>query len=482
MAPATEMVDATVVTAAGTPHLRHRNVARADGEALNAATVTPLRPLLVMRTGADGAQRLTPVNVVSRWSWVAGAERSEVPFGLVARAFLAGGSYAAPVLRALDVDGDGRLAAGELRLDTPEKVEAIATRLRELGVEQPRIAGVLEPHVLAHGIPSRELALADCGACHSRDSRLDDPYPIAAYLPGGVPPQPPDERGRVELEGQLAPTAAGGLVYRRDPAAGSGSLHVLGHTRQAWTNRIGFGLFVAVALGVAAHALLRFVLRRRRGVASLPRPAQHREYVFGRYERLWHWTMALSGIVLMATGVVVHNAGWAGPRALTLSVDLHNLSAVVLLVNAFLSFFYHLTTRAIRHFIPNPRGLLQRTLEHLEYQSRGIFQGDPHPHHPGHKLNPLQQVTYLSLLGVLFPLQITTGLLIWAVGHWPRFAVAVGGLHVIAPLHNLGAWSFLAFLVLHAYLVTTGATLGDHLRSMVTGYRTVPTDTHPQGA
>jgi thiosulfate reductase cytochrome b subunit len=184
----------------------------------------------------------------------------------------------------------------------------------------------------------------------------------------------------------------------------------------------------------------------------------------------------------MATGVVVHNAGWAGAHALTAAVDVHNVAAAVLLVNAGLSLFHHLVTRAIRQFIPHPHGLLQRALEHIDYQSRGIFIGDQHPHHPGHKLNPLQQVTYLSLLGMLFPLQILTGALIWAVGHWPRFAAAIGGLQVVAPVHNLGAWLFLAFFVLHTYLVTTGPTLGEHLRSMVTGFRSVPADSHPQGA
>jgi thiosulfate reductase cytochrome b subunit len=486
-APAAEMVDATVVTATGTPVIRYRNVERVPGEPLNAATVTPLRPLLVMRAEADGARRLTPVNVVSRWRWVSRAGGAEVPLETVARALRPDGAWAPSVLRALDLDGDGRLSDAELRLDAPAKVEAVAARLRDLGVADPVIDGVLETHVVTHGIPSRELALSDCGACHAKDSRLDDTYPIAAYVPGGVPPRPPDGAGsaRVELAGVLAPTPTGGLAYRRDPTASQDGPYVLGHSRQLWTNRLGFLLFLAVALGVAAHGgtrLLLRALRRRRGEAAAPHPAHEREYVFGRYERLWHWTMALSGIALMATGIVVHNAGWAGPRALTLSIDVHNVAAVILLVNAGLSLFHHLVTRAIHQFIPRPQGLLQRALDHIEYQSRGIFLGDPHPHHAGHKLNPLQQITYLSLLGVLFPLQIVTGLLIWSVGHWPRFAAAIGGLQVVAPVHNLGAWLFLAFFVLHTYLVTTGPTLGEHLRSMLTGYRSVPSDANTQGA
>ena len=53
--------------------------------------------------------------------------------------------------------------------------------------------------------------------------------------------------------------------------------------------------------------------------------------------------------------------------------------AVVLVVNAGLSLFYHLSTAAIRTFLPAPRGLLGRVLAHLRYQTRGIFLGDPDP-------------------------------------------------------------------------------------------------------
>jgi thiosulfate reductase cytochrome b subunit len=481
MGPAAEMVDATVATPAGTPAFRWRNVDRAEGASLNASPVHPLRPLLVLRTEADGARRLTPVNVVSRWRWVSGADGAEVPFEKVASAFLEGERYAPAVLETFDANRDGQVDRAELRLDAPRKTALVANRLRTLGVVDPRIDGELEPHALAHGVAGRDHALRDCEACHAADSRLSGTYAIAAYLPGGVPPRPPDG-GRVDLAGALVPSADGGLDFHRAPDAAPGELHVLGHSRQSLTNTLGFAIFLAVLAGVALHGGARVVLRRRAGATARRAPHGEQEYVFGRYERIWHWIMAASGIALMLTGLVVHAPGGGWPLSLPTAVWLHNAAAVVLMVNAGLSLFHHLVTRAIRHFIPHPHGLLERALDHLQYQSRGIFQGDPHPHHPGHKLNPLQQVTYLGLLAVLFPLQIATGLVIWAVGHWPAFGAAAGGLHLVAPLHNLGAWLFLAFFVLHGYLVTTGDTVGDHLRSMVTGYRTVPGASDPQGA
>jgi thiosulfate reductase cytochrome b subunit len=481
MAPAAEMIDATTVTPEGTPVVVYRNVDRRPGEPLNAATVRPLQPLLLLRTEADGARRLAPVNVVSRWRWVSGPDRTQVPFATVVQAFREGQGYAPAVLAALDANHDGRLSEAELRLDTSAKVEAIAARLRTLGVADPAVEGVIEVHPLAHGVAGREGALRDCGACHGERSRLSGDYAIAAYVPGGVPPRPPEGGGRVELSGTVVP--AGGGLTLREATELPGRLHVLGRSRQAATDAVGLIVFTLVFAGVALHGGIRLALRLR-----APRPAApHRlkvVYAFGRYERLWHWTMAASGAGLILTGVEIHQGGWRWPFGLPVAVTVHNALAVVLVVNATLSLFYHVTTAAIRSFIPEPHGFLARALEHLEYQTRGIFRGGPHPGTPaGQKLNPLQQLTYLALLNLLFPLQIATGVLVWAVGHWPPLAAALGGLSVIAPLHDLGAWLFLSFFTLHVYLVTTGRTLGEHLRSMATGYQLVEHGPdEPQGA
>jgi thiosulfate reductase cytochrome b subunit len=481
MGPAAEMVDATVVTDAGGPSVRYRNVERRPGDTMNTARIQPLRPLLVERVEADGVRRVAPVNLVGRYRWASRLDGADVPFETVARAWRDGNAYAPDVVTAFDADGNGRIEGTELHLDTLPKTDLIAARLRALGVEDPVVVGNLDVHPLAHGISTRDRALRDCGACHSEDSRLSDDYLVASYVPGGIPPRPPDG-ARVALAGVIAPSQAGGLVLQRDREATPGGLHVLGHSRQAWTNRVGFLTFLAVLLAVTVHGGIRYAFRRRRGPAA--HEAGEKEYVFGRYERLWHWTMAVSGIALIVTGLEVHGTGKWALMSLPTAVAIHNAFAVILIVNAFLALFYHLTTAAIRNFIPHPKGFLASALEHMTYQARGIFYGESHPRNAaGQKLNPLQQMTYLALLNVLFPLQIATGALIWAVGKWPAVANAVGGLRHVAPVHNLGAWLFLTFFVLHVYLVSTGRTPTDHLKSMITGYQHVEADgAEPQGA
>jgi thiosulfate reductase cytochrome b subunit len=108
----------------------------------------------------------------------------------------------------------------------------------------------------------------------------------------------------------------------------------------------------------------------------------------------------------------------------------------------------------------------------VDYYLRGIFTGAANPSvkTPKRRLNPLQQLTYLALFNVLLPWQIVTGLLIWSAARWTGIDTLMGGLTIVAPLHNLGSWLFLSFFVLHHYLITTGVTPLAELKTMVTGY------------
>jgi thiosulfate reductase cytochrome b subunit len=468
LAPAAEAIDETVVAANGEPSVLYRN---RDGDARsspNSALVRPLRPLLVLRRAQDGVERLSPVNLITRFRFVTGA--GNVPFSVVKQAYFEGERYAPSVLRAFDADGDGTLSPRELRLDAPEKLGAIQARLADLGVDKPVVAGEIEVHALAHGVPGRERALRSCDACHVDGSRFAGDYDVTSYVPGGAELRLPTSR-TYRFEGELR-RAGEGMVFRHAESSTAKGLYLLGVSRATTSNQLGFGLFTAVVLALGVHALARVWMRFRNGA---PHPLDHRlarrDYIFGRYERLWHWTMALSGTVLMGSGLAIHT-GAAPSSDLRTVVFVHNGAATVLMLNAFLGFFYHSATAAIRQFIPEPKGLMHRMLEHVDYQARGIFYSGAHPRNaPGAKLNPLQQLTYLMLLNFLFPLQIITGLLMWAVGEWPALSREVGPLAQVAPLHNLGSWLFLTFFVLHVYLVTTGRTVGEHLNTMVTGYR-----------
>jgi thiosulfate reductase cytochrome b subunit len=194
--------------------------------------------------------------------------------------------------------------------------------------------------------------------------------------------------------------------------------------------------------------------------------------LYSVYERIWHWLQALSIVALSVTGFEIH-----APQALHLfgfaaASGLHEALALFTIANGFLSLFYHLTTGAIRQFVPEPKDILSMGVVQLRYYTYGIFHGERHPfvRQPGNKLNLLQQVTYLAILNVLLPLQLMTGILMWRAGSWPRLTETLGGLRMIATVHVAAAWLFVAFVIMHVYLTTTGHTPLAHIRAMIVGH------------
>jgi Ni/Fe-hydrogenase b-type cytochrome subunit len=196
-----------------------------------------------------------------------------------------------------------------------------------------------------------------------------------------------------------------------------------------------------------------------------------RVYMYSLYERIWHWLQAALMLGLIVTGVEIH---WPelGLMGFASAVNAHGVLAFVLLANAALSLFYHLSTGEIRQFMPEPREFSSLMVKQARYYLGGIFRGEPHPiaKNPERKLNPLQQLTYLGMLNVLLPLQVVTGLVMWGAQRWPGLLDAVGGLAVPAKIHTLGAWLFAAFLVIHVYMTTTGSKPFTLIKAMVTGW------------
>ncbi|MHC4939265.1 MAG: cytochrome b/b6 domain-containing protein [Planctomycetota bacterium] len=192
-----------------------------------------------------------------------------------------------------------------------------------------------------------------------------------------------------------------------------------------------------------------------------------RVYLYTVYERIWHWIQALVIILLLITGLELHNPGRFPIFGFANAVAVHSVLGFILVANAFLGLFYHLTTGKIREYLPEPRDFVSQAIGQAVYYLRGIFRGDPHPfeRRPGHKLNPLQQITYLAILNVLLPLQTITGLLLWARPEWAG---------ALAPIHTLGSWLFGAFILLHVYLTTTGRTTTSNLEAMITGWDEEP--------
>ena len=165
--------------------------------------------------------------------------------------------------------------------------------------------------------------------------------------------------------------------------------------------------------------------------------------------------------------------------------QVHNIMALILVINAALAAFYHIASGEIQQFLPRPRGFFDQAFAQAKFYLQGIFRGDEHPFEktPKRKMNPLQQVTYFAILNILLPLQILTGALMWGAQRWPGITDALGGLPFLAPFHSLVAWTFGSFIVGHVYLTTTvGREPLAGIKAMVYGFEEVEEHTgHPAG-
>jgi thiosulfate reductase cytochrome b subunit len=194
--------------------------------------------------------------------------------------------------------------------------------------------------------------------------------------------------------------------------------------------------------------------------------------LYSLHERVWHWLQALVMILLIVTGMAIHYPDRFGILgSLANAIQVHAWLAAALILNAFLGAFYHLTADKYHHFLPRMEDFTGAAVRQARFYLYGIFKGERHPLEtdPKRKLNSLQKVTYLALLNILLPFQMITGILMWGADRWPQQFDRAGGLWLLGPAHTLGSYLFLAFLIGHIYLATTGPTPLALLREMTAG-------------
>ncbi len=189
--------------------------------------------------------------------------------------------------------------------------------------------------------------------------------------------------------------------------------------------------------------------------------------LYRRFERFWHWSQALLVLTLLATGFEVHGSWqWLGFYK---AVRVHTLAAWTLVALWVFAVFWHFTTGEWRQYVPT----LERIGAVARYYAFGIFSGAAHPYHKtaAKKHNPLQRMTYLVLLALVSPLIWVSGLLYLLRAFWPGLGLDRWlTLEGVAWVHTAAAFLMLAFVIVHVYLTTTGATVFAHLTSMVTGW------------
>jgi len=469
-----EQNDWTVIGLDGMGQVTHRGV---EGDCGNPRDLmTGYEPILLPQAQEDGKNRLAPYNLISSWYWVHDDPERPVRQKELKTVYLNDeGGYQADIMATFDTDGDGDLDEVELRLDTASKTKTIAQRLEALGLENPRIKGEVQPYSINHNVVTDGWVTRDCKTCHSDQSRVAQPMVLGPYTPGNVQPEFINNTG-ISVTGGFATDDAGALVYK--PNIEAEKMYLPGYSRFPIVDIIGWLAVLGTLLGIIVHGGLRIYNAARH--PHTPHETQE-VYMYTAYERLWHWLQAIVILLLVASGIIIHRPNMFTWADFDFVVPVHNVLAVLLLLNAVFSLFYHFASGEIKQYLPEPHGFFRRGIMQVEYYIKGIFQDESHPFEktPEHKLNPLQQVTYFAILNILLPLQILTGIVMWGSTRWLQLAFT---LPYIGPIHTLVAWFFVAFVIMHVYLTTTGSTPTADIEAMITGWDKVEVHEQPDAA
>ena len=464
-APAIQTYDWTVININGSAVSTCRGV---DGTPNDVTSlVTGYEPVLLNRTNIDGETLLAPYNLITSFYWIYDdAKGNERPVRLIdlEHVYLDNGKFADDILAAFDGNNDGMLDSDELAINSPDKEDVVRNKLLNLGLNNPRIEGMVQPYSINHNVARGKFAVNDCKFCHDAESRITQQIKLADNAP--ITPIF-DSNNNVNGIGDITKGEDGALYYRPNPAGDD--MYVFGSSRVNWVDWFGALAFTGSLLGVLGHGTLRYFSSRKQ--AHGPKKTK-RVYMYEPYRRFWHWLQTTSIIILLLTGLIIHRPDIFGVFSFHGMVIVHNILAIILVTNAALSLFYHIVTGKVREFIPRPYGFFDDAILQTKYYISGIFKGEGHPFEkrPDSRMNPIQKFTYLVILSVLLPLQIITGALMWAVQKWPEIA---GGLPFLAPFHSLIAWLFGTFILVHVYMSTTGSTPLEAFRAMVTGYEEV---------
>jgi thiosulfate reductase cytochrome b subunit len=466
--PALQSVDWTLVDAEGQPTRVYRGI---DGDPTRAdSLIEGFRPVMLPRDNVGGKRKLAPFNLVSSWYWVSGTPETRIEAEELVAALYPAGRLHPEVTRALDADGDGQVGPDEWRIDTDAQSAMVRQRLEDAGFVNVRMVAEVQPYSISHSVVNGVWATKQCEHCHGADSVLAATFALSDFQPGGMLPVA-THTDQVELNGSIGQGPRGGAAFKPDTTASG--YYVLGLDSVPWVDQLGLLLFLGISAGVTVHAIGRYLASRRRPRHHV---ATRRVQMYDIYERLWHWLQAGAILMLIFTGLVIHKPHVFSMFNFVYVVRIHNVLGFILLINAALALFYTVASGTIRRFLPAPKGFFGRAMAQTLYYTRGIFTGQPHPLEKTkeHRLNPLQQITYLVILNVLLPAQVVTGVLIWGMQRWPVLAESLGGLPVLAPLHTFLAWAFAAFIVMHVYLTTAaGETAGAGIKSMISGWEDV---------
>jgi thiosulfate reductase cytochrome b subunit len=200
--------------------------------------------------------------------------------------------------------------------------------------------------------------------------------------------------------------------------------------------------------------------------------------------RIWHWINALIVIALMITGIQLRAPGveeiarkmavWIPEYSV--AVLIHKYLGYAMALSFLFWLVYIIASGSFRtHYLLRPSDL--PTLgKQAFYYLFGVFQGSENPFTPTAegKFNPLQKIAYGSVMLVITPLIVITGILFSDIFFFRGVIDWMGGVRLLDALHVVASYLLLLYLIVHLYMSTMGHHIFDHVKAMILGFEEMP--------
>jgi len=192
--------------------------------------------------------------------------------------------------------------------------------------------------------------------------------------------------------------------------------------------------------------------------------------------RVWHWVNAFLIVFLVLTGVQLRAPELRLFGNYANAVWLHKYAGFAATGSFVFWVAYVLSTGALwRHYLLRPSDVKQMPKQAAFYGFT-LFRGAENPFKPSpaNKFNAMQKLAYFSMMTVVTPVVVITGILFSDILYFHTYIEAIGGLRVLDAIHVVAAYFFLLYLLVHLYMATMGHTIFDHFKAMIVGYEEEP--------
>ncbi len=194
--------------------------------------------------------------------------------------------------------------------------------------------------------------------------------------------------------------------------------------------------------------------------------------------RIWHWANALMVILLIITGVELRIPGVAALPINSPALRVHRFLGWSMTFSYLFWFVYGLMSGNLsRHYVMR-RGDLKGIFRQVKFYLFSIFRGEENPFRASldERFNPLQKLAYGTVMCVLTPIIVVTGLFFGDILFFRKYILLWNAMKGVDAIHVMVAYMFVLYLIVHIYLATSGRKATSHIKAMIVGYEEAPDD------